>query len=93
MKSIKIIDKNSNYSLVDETFLMNSTLTNWNGWLCSIGQINIEIEKNGNVYGGNCKQRIYYKYESTMFKEQFTKSAFIHRCRRRLLSVLLVRNL
>ena len=60
MKSVLVIDKHNKYSEYDEIFLMNSGLTNWKGWLCSIGQINLEIEKNGNVYGGNCKQRIYY---------------------------------
>ena len=60
MKSLKLIDENNNYSFADETFLINSNLTNWKGWLCSVGQINIEIDENGSVYGGNCRQRLYY---------------------------------
>ena len=55
MKSVLVIDKNNKYSEYDEIFLMNSGLTNWRGWLCSVGQTNLEIEKDGQIHGGNCK--------------------------------------
>ena len=60
MKSVLVIDKNNKYSEYDEIFLMNSGLTNWRGWLCSVGQTNLEIEKDGQIHGGNCKQKIHY---------------------------------
>ena len=60
MNSIKVSDNSNNYSIVDEAYLVNSNLTNWAGWLCSIGQINIDIRENGNVLGGNCPQRLKY---------------------------------
>ena len=69
MKSVLVIDKNNKYSEYDEIFLMNSGLTNWYGWLCSVGQTNLEIEKDGEIHGGNCKQKIHY---GNLHEDNFT---------------------
>jgi MoaA/NifB/PqqE/SkfB family radical SAM enzyme len=48
-----VTDKNNQYNVYGN-WIHNNQLDDWQGWQCDAGMTRLSIDKNGNVYSGEC---------------------------------------
>jgi len=53
-KNIIGITKDGSYKKLSLQEIRVKKLNSWKGWHCSVGQLNISIDENGNMKGGDC---------------------------------------